>query len=75
MIRCEEQQWETIEKIIWENNALGVTRIKRKHVKKTREKSRPFGVRHQNPFWCWAPNVSLTWAPSFWICLMMDVIS
>jgi hypothetical protein len=29
MIRCEEQQWETIEKIIWENNALGVTRIKR----------------------------------------------
>lgn len=28
MIRCEEQQWETIEKIIWENNALGMTRIK-----------------------------------------------
>jgi hypothetical protein len=27
MIRCEERQWETIEKIIWENNALGMTRI------------------------------------------------
>lgn len=28
MIRCEEHQWESIEKIIWENNALGITRIK-----------------------------------------------
>jgi len=27
MIRCEEHQWETIEKILWENTALGVTRI------------------------------------------------
>jgi hypothetical protein len=28
MIRCEERQWETIEKIIWENNALGMTSIR-----------------------------------------------
>ncbi|MGF6953767.1 hypothetical protein QF028_006272 [Neobacillus sp. B4I6] len=28
MIRCEEHQWESVEKIIWENNALGMTRIK-----------------------------------------------
>jgi hypothetical protein len=28
MIRCEEQQWGSIEKILWENNALGMTRIK-----------------------------------------------
>ncbi|WP_260871660.1 SoxR reducing system RseC family protein [Bacillus sp. X1(2014)] len=27
MIRCEEHQWETIEKILWENTALGITRI------------------------------------------------
>jgi hypothetical protein len=27
MIRCEDHQWETIEKILWENTALGVTRI------------------------------------------------
>jgi hypothetical protein len=27
MVRCEEHQWETIEKILWENTALGVTRI------------------------------------------------
>lgn len=27
MIRCEEHQWESVEKIIWENNALGMTRI------------------------------------------------
>jgi hypothetical protein len=28
MIRCEENQWETVEKILWENTALGVSRIK-----------------------------------------------
>lgn len=28
MIRCEEHQWESIEKILWENAALGITRIK-----------------------------------------------
>lgn len=28
MIRCEEQQWGMIEKILWENNALGMARIK-----------------------------------------------
>ena len=27
LIRCEEHQWETIEKILWENTALGITRI------------------------------------------------
>lgn len=28
MIRCEEHQWETIEKILWDNTALGITRIR-----------------------------------------------
>lgn len=28
MIRCEEHQWETIEKILWDNTALGLTKIK-----------------------------------------------
>ncbi|MBM7571317.1 hypothetical protein [Aquibacillus albus] len=27
MIRCEEHQWETVEKILWDNIALGMTRI------------------------------------------------
>jgi hypothetical protein len=28
MIRCEDYQWETVEKILWDNGALGLTRIK-----------------------------------------------
>jgi hypothetical protein len=28
IIRCEEHQWETIEKILWENTALGIAHIK-----------------------------------------------
>lgn len=28
MIRCEDPQWEAVEKILWENGALGITRIK-----------------------------------------------
>ena len=28
MIRCEEYQWDTVEKILWENTALGMTRLK-----------------------------------------------
>jgi hypothetical protein len=28
IIRCEEHQWETIEKILWENTALGISHIK-----------------------------------------------
>lgn len=28
MIRCEEHQWETVQNILWENLALGVTRVK-----------------------------------------------
>ena len=28
MIRCEEYQWDTVEKILWENTALGLTRLK-----------------------------------------------
>ncbi|HEX7055954.1 MAG TPA: hypothetical protein VF260_01990 [Bacilli bacterium] len=27
LIRCQEQQWETIEKILWDNMALGLSRI------------------------------------------------
>jgi hypothetical protein len=28
MIRCDDNQWETVEKILWENQALGMTRIR-----------------------------------------------
>jgi hypothetical protein len=28
IIHCEEHQWETIEKILWENTALGISHIK-----------------------------------------------
>jgi hypothetical protein len=28
IIRCEEHQWDTIEKILWENTALGISHIK-----------------------------------------------
>lgn len=28
IIRCEEHQWETVENILWENTALGLSRIK-----------------------------------------------
>ena len=28
MIRCEDYQWEAVEKILWDNGALGLTRIK-----------------------------------------------
>src|SRR4051794_23187426 len=28
MIRCEDHQWETVEKILWDHTALGITRIK-----------------------------------------------
>ncbi len=28
IIRCEECQWETIKKILWDNTALGISRIK-----------------------------------------------
>ena len=28
MIRCEEHQWDKVEKILWENTALGITRLK-----------------------------------------------
>jgi hypothetical protein len=28
MIRCEDYQWETIEKMLWENTALGIARVK-----------------------------------------------
>ncbi|NRD79102.1 hypothetical protein HPT25_17220 [Bacillus sp. BRMEA1] len=28
MVRCEEHQWESVEKILWENSALGITKIK-----------------------------------------------
>ncbi len=28
MIRCEDHQWETIEKILWDNLALGVAKVK-----------------------------------------------
>jgi hypothetical protein len=28
MIICEEHQWETIEKILWDNMALGISRLK-----------------------------------------------
>jgi hypothetical protein len=31
MVRCEEHQWESIEKILWENTAIGVTRINNSH--------------------------------------------
>lgn len=27
MIRCEDEQWEKVESILWENHALGITRI------------------------------------------------
>lgn len=27
MIRCEEHQWDTVEKILWDNIALGVSRV------------------------------------------------
>lgn len=29
MIRCEEQQWETVEQILWDNTALGVSKLMR----------------------------------------------
>ncbi|MDR7002825.1 hypothetical protein [Neobacillus niacini] len=29
MIRCEEIQWKTVEKILWENGALGLTRLEK----------------------------------------------
>lgn len=28
MVRCEEHEWKTVEKILWENQALGLTKIK-----------------------------------------------
>jgi hypothetical protein len=28
IIRCEEQQWDTVEHILWDNTALGISRIK-----------------------------------------------
>jgi hypothetical protein len=28
IIRCEEHQWETVEKILWDNTALGVSRVR-----------------------------------------------
>ncbi|MFD0828916.1 hypothetical protein ACT8ZR_25370 [Neobacillus sp. M.A.Huq-85] len=27
MIRCEEDQWKTVEKILWDNGALGLTKL------------------------------------------------
>ncbi|MGG1398136.1 hypothetical protein ABE288_10055 [Bacillus salipaludis] len=27
MVRCEEDQWRTVEKILWENGALGLTKL------------------------------------------------
>ncbi|WP_199615421.1 hypothetical protein [Paenibacillus alkalitolerans] len=30
IIRCEDHQWETIEKILWENTALGISRVFRR---------------------------------------------
>jgi hypothetical protein len=30
MIHCDERKWETVEKILWENHALGVARMKQK---------------------------------------------
>lgn len=27
MIRCEDNQWDMVEKILWENTALGITKI------------------------------------------------
>jgi hypothetical protein len=30
MIRCEEHQWKMVEKILWDNAALGITSIKNK---------------------------------------------
>jgi hypothetical protein len=30
IIRCENHQWDTIEKILWDNNALGLSSIHRK---------------------------------------------
>lgn len=29
MVHCRENQWETIEKILWENDALGISRVHR----------------------------------------------
>lgn len=29
MIQCEEEQWETVEKILWDNTALGVSKVLR----------------------------------------------
>ncbi|WP_274363774.1 hypothetical protein [Paenibacillus thermotolerans] len=29
MIRCEEQQYDSVEKILWDNTALGVSKLKR----------------------------------------------
>lgn len=31
MIRCEDYQWETIEKVLWDNLALGVAKVNEQH--------------------------------------------
>jgi hypothetical protein len=30
IIRCDESQWQTVENILWNNNALGVSKLKKK---------------------------------------------
>ncbi|MFC3883624.1 hypothetical protein ACFOU2_08920 [Bacillus songklensis] len=34
MIGCDDQQWETVEKVLWDNTALGITGVKRSFTEK-----------------------------------------